>query len=225
MKQDFFAKAVALTGLPATIVNVTEKWKAYAGPDEDINAYSGDVGGILGPAQFWDRIGADLVEKYSKANSGAWPPSDKNVVQDVMAKGSNTTFRAMVPEYERRRKLFAEFWNTQIVRASNSLCTCGERIIMHSTHVAPKKEKLEVPDHPNPEKNNFQNIAGTPEIVVPIGQVAYFSPYTKKEEYIPVTVSFAGAKGCDLQLFALVEKLKEVGLIKEVLPGKLAYPL
>lgn len=144
MKQDFFAKAVALTGQPATSVNVTEKWKAHAGPDEDINAYSGDVGGILGPAQFWDRVCADLVEKYSKANIGAWPPSDK-VVQDVMAKGSNTTLRAMVPEYERRRKLFAEFWNTQINRASNSSSTCGERIITHSTHVAPLKEKLANP--------------------------------------------------------------------------------
>ncbi|KAF9870786.1 hypothetical protein CkaCkLH20_11685 [Colletotrichum karsti] len=226
LKQDFFAKVVALTGLQTTSVNVTEKWRAYTGLEGELESHTGDVGGLMGPVQFWDTVGADLVEKYGEANDGAWPPSDATV-QEFMAKGSDATTRGLYPEYDRRRRLFAEFWNTQVSRrALNGSDTCGERIIMHSTHVAPLQEKVKASvSHPNPETNIYQNIAGTPEIVVPIGQVTYFSPYTRKDEKIPVTVSFAGAKGCDLQLFALLEKLMHAGLVKEVLAGKLAYPL
>jgi hypothetical protein len=67
--------------------------------------------------------------------------------------------------------------------------------------------------------------AGIPEIVVPIGQVEYFSPYTLKTEMQPVTVALGVAKGCDLVLFDLVDKLAAAGLLVEVLPGKIAYPL
>jgi hypothetical protein len=36
-------------------------------------------------------------------------------------------------------------------------------------------------------------------------------------------VAFAAAKGCDMQLFELVESLAELGLLKETLAGKVAY--
>lgn len=133
----------------------------------------------------------------------------------VVAKGSKAINRGS-------RKLFAEFSNTQINRVLSS--SGGERDIMHSTHGAPMKEKLGVISHPNVETNIYQNVAGAPEIVSP---VTHFSPYTKKDKYTPVTFSFAGAKGCDLQLFKLVEKLMNAGLValvEEVLMGKVPYP-
>lgn len=68
----------------------------------------------------------------------------------------------------------------------------------------------------------YTNFAGIPEIVVRIGQVKYWSPYTLRDEWQLVTVAFALAKCCDLKLFELVEKLESLGLLKETLPGKVA---
>lgn len=64
-----------------------------------------------------------------------------------------------------------------------------------------------------------------PEIVVPIGQVQYFSPYTLVNEWQPVTVAIGVAKGCDKLLFEIVDRLAEAGMLKETLPGKVAYPV
>ena len=67
------------------------------------------------------------------------------------------------------------------------------------------------------------NYAGVPEIVVPIGQVRYFNPYTLRDESQLVTVAFSVARGCDLMFFELVEKLEGLGLLKGTLSGKVAY--
>ena len=69
------------------------------------------------------------------------------------------------------------------------------------------------------------NYAGVMEIVVPIGQIEFWSPYSRKIEMQPMTVAFQAAKGCDLVLFELVDRLSEAGLIKEVMSGKIAFPL
>ena len=69
------------------------------------------------------------------------------------------------------------------------------------------------------------NYAGVPEIVVPIGQIEFWGPYSRKIEMQPMTVAFQAAKGCGLMLFELVNRLSEVGLIKEVMNGKIAFPL
>ena len=60
---------------------------------------------------------------------------------------------------------------------------------------------------------------------MPIGQVEYFSPFTSRMEWQPVTVALGAAKGCDLVLFELVDRLVEAGLLVETLAGKTAYPV
>ncbi|KAK0724641.1 hypothetical protein B0H67DRAFT_641154 [Lasiosphaeris hirsuta] len=69
----------------------------------------------------------------------------------------------------------------------------------------------------------YTNYAGTPEIVVPIGQVQYWSAYAQRLEWQLVTVALGVAKGCDLLLFELVDRLAAAGLLKETLPGVVAF--
>jgi hypothetical protein len=67
------------------------------------------------------------------------------------------------------------------------------------------------------------SFAGFPEIVVPIGQVQYYSPFTRREEWQTVTVALAAPRGCDAVLFEVVDALEGLGLLKEVKTGKTAY--
>ncbi|KAI0669701.1 amidase signature enzyme [Trametes maxima] len=59
----------------------------------------------------------------------------------------------------------------------------------------------------------------TPDMVVPIGEAPYNSTVTGKEEFLPVTISFITAKGCDLMLFNLFAALQDAGIITPVLTG------
>lgn len=52
----------------------------------------------------------------------------------------------------------------------------------------------------------YTDYAGMPEIVVPVGQAQYWSAYTRKVEWQPVTVALGVSKGCDAVLFEIVER-------------------
>lgn len=110
------------------------------------------------------------------------------------------------------------------MKASNA--TCSESFFVHSHRVAPSTETItwRANGVVNYYYNGvYTNYAGISEIVVLIGQIRYWSLYTLRYERQPVTVDFAAAKGCDLNLFELVEKLEAARFLTKVLPGKVAY--
>ncbi|KAJ4371416.1 hypothetical protein N0V83_004633 [Neocucurbitaria cava] len=63
-------------------------------------------------------------------------------------------------------------------------------------------------------------MAEVPDFVVPIGEAPYNSTITGHVEYLPVTVDFLAAKGCDGMLFSLIGALYEAGIVKESLTGQ-----
>ncbi|THH16650.1 hypothetical protein EUX98_g9268 [Antrodiella citrinella] len=66
-------------------------------------------------------------------------------------------------------------------------------------------------------------LAQTPDMVVPIGELAYNSTVTNTTEYLPVTLSFIAAKNCDLVLFDLFAALQDAGIIQPVKVGPRMY--
>jgi Asp-tRNA(Asn)/Glu-tRNA(Gln) amidotransferase A subunit family amidase len=224
MKLDFFAKVAASLNMSTSSVNVTERWNAV-GPSNGvpISEYMEYVYSDQNSIQFYDAIGKPLADLYSSYNNGSFFPADP-MVNASWYDALNETTIARAPTSIKKRELFAEFWNGNVMKASNA--TCSESFFAHSLHIAPGMEKV---THDAVSVATYYwagvntNYAGIPEIVVPIGQIKYFSPYTLREEWQPVTVAFAAALGCDLKLFELVEKLEGLGLLKETLPGKVAY--
>ena len=67
-------------------------------------------------------------------------------------------------------------------------------------------------------------LAGTPDLVVPVGEVPYSSTVSLKTEFMPVTMSFGAARGCDLMLANLIEDLEQTGILKPVSTGPRMYP-
>jgi hypothetical protein len=76
----------------------------------------------------------------------------------------------------------------------------------HSTLYPPKKKKIKIA--------NAQ---------IPVGQAAYNSTITLKEEYLPVAVDIVAAKGCDGMVFALAEQLLSAGIIAIPKTGSTLY--
>ena len=67
-------------------------------------------------------------------------------------------------------------------------------------------------------------MADVPDNVVPVGEIPYNSTVTLKTEYMPVTMSFVAARGCDLMLANLIRDLQVEGILKPVSTGPKMYP-
>ncbi|KAF4764335.1 hypothetical protein HAV15_000346 [Penicillium sp. str.  len=71
---------------------------------------------------------------------------------------------------------------------------------------------------------NMSPITRAPEVTAPVGDIAYDSIVTEREEPLPVAVSVIGPPGTDLILVDLVEKgMKGAGLATEVKTGSSMY--
>lgn len=67
-------------------------------------------------------------------------------------------------------------------------------------------------------------ILGGPELVVPAGQVPYFSKVTGREELLPVGISVLSAPGMDLKLLDLIKDcLEKSGRPTEVKVGRTMF--
>lgn len=196
-------------------------------PPQDPSAFMYHVYADQNDVQSWDDIGEPLTAAYGAVpgREGAFPPLEPPVNQS-WTYGQNTTVRERYPESQRRRKVFGEWFNKEALPASYE--TCSEYLFAHSYHIPPdtiKTDPAEARYVAGWWDGVYTNYAGTPEIVVPVGQVEYESEYTKRTEWQTVTVALGVAKGCDLVLFDIVDKLTESGLLKTVMAGKLAYPI
>lgn len=56
-----------------------------------------------------------------------------------------------------------------------------------------------------------------------VGQAAYNSTITLKEEYLPVAIDILVAAGCDLMVFNLVNELVAAGIVKVPNTGSTLY--
>jgi Asp-tRNA(Asn)/Glu-tRNA(Gln) amidotransferase A subunit family amidase len=224
MVVSFFARMQTALNMTSVKTNVTASWNAHV-TNQSMTTYLQTTYQDQNSAQTWDRIGKPLSEAYAMQSGfeGAFPPADP-VVNMTWADGMNATTRARYDQAMAKRVQFADWFNTHIVPRSNGTCT--DSIVAHTLHVAPSTVKYDqtafglVRGWYNGLQASF---AGTPEIVVPIGQVQYHSPFTRRLEWQAVTVAFMAARECDGVLFDLVEKLADLGLVTEVKAGKLAF--
>lgn len=224
MKLGFFGKVSEALNLTASSINVTEIWLSTGPSDgEPMSTYMSYVYSDQNSIQFYEKIGKELDELYAAHNNGSHFPADPPV-NSTWQDAHNETTIARHPQSVRKRELFGAWWNENVMKASKT--ACSESFFAHSYHVAPAAEKITWRENGVVTyyyNGVYANYAGIPEIVVPIGQIKYLSPYTLREEWQPVTVAFAVAKGCDLKLFELVDRLESLGLLKETLAGKVAY--
>jgi Asp-tRNA(Asn)/Glu-tRNA(Gln) amidotransferase A subunit family amidase len=226
LKQAFFANVTLALNLSSMSVNLTSSFNMHITNTSTFNEYYWTTYQDQNSAQSWDQIGAPLAAAYALKHDGAYPPADPSV-NLTWADGVNATTRSRYTEAVQKREEYAAWFNTYILpnTTTDDTASCGT-IAAHSLHLPPSTVKYDqtpfalVRGVYNGMEASF---AGFPEIVVPIGQVQYWSPFTRIEEWQTVTVAFAAPRGCDAVLFELVDVLEGLGLLREVRTGKNAY--
>ncbi|KAK5651907.1 hypothetical protein OQA88_11566 [Cercophora sp. LCS_1] len=228
--EDYFTSLISLLSLSPASVNMTSSFLLHnisqssppVPPSEFMKFVYSDQNSI----QNWEHIGKDLVSKFAQipGQEGALPPADPPV-NITWTDALNKTTIARYPESQRRREVFGDWFNQHVLPGNNE--TCSEYIFAHSYHAPPGTVKTD----PATARLTggwydgvYTNYAGTPEIVLPVGQVEYWSAFTRRVEWQPVTVALGVSKGCDAVLFEIVGRLREAGL-KETVFGRTAYPV
>merc|ERR1711981_740810 len=110
MKQDFFSNVSALLNMTTFSRNLTASHIETFGTG-NFSEYYNTVYGDQNSVQFYDQIGADLIDAYGAINDGAFPPSDP-VVNLTFADGVNETTRARYPDSQAKRAAYADWFNT-----------------------------------------------------------------------------------------------------------------
>jgi hypothetical protein len=120
------------------------------------------------------------------------------------------------------KTLFMDWANSTFL--APSLSTCSESLVMYVGSTAganPRNVYLSPPGVPFGFSNSRISVMSeAPDFVVPIGEAPYNSTITGHVEYLPVTVDFMAAKGCDGMLFSLIQELHAAGIVKTALTGR-----
>lgn len=114
------------------------------------------------------------------------------------------------------KTLFMNWFNSNILIADPD--TCSSSLLLYVGSEADTTYRNTYWSPPSPPTGfsvgRISGFAEVPDMVVPIGVAAYNSTITNHTEYLPVTVDFMAAKGCDGMIFSLVEDLLDAGIVK-----------
>lgn len=121
---------------------------------------------------------------------------------------------------------FMDWFAREVVRGGDPN-TCSEGIFLYPQSLGRTTYRNAYSGPPGTpfgfSSSRIAVFAETPDMVVPIGEAPYNSTVTGKTEYLPVTLSFVAAKGCDLMLFSLFAALQDAGVISPVSTGSRVF--
>ncbi|KAH7312540.1 amidase signature domain-containing protein [Stachybotrys elegans] len=225
----FFDKVQSHFSMTSSTMSLEETWMNNV-RNQTLDHYFATVYSDINAKESWDLNGAPLFKAFGELTGGSAPPVDPSV-NLTWTNGQNETIRARYNESLRRAQEFRDFYSKFVLPADPT--TCSESILA-STYEGPEMQNRQtlVPFGvtggavTGPFWSTVPPaFGGVSEIIVPFGQMPYWSEYTLQTEYRPLSASFQAARGCDAVLFRLVDELAEAGIIGEVQTGKLAYPL
>lgn len=158
---------------------------------------------------------------YAKAFNGDEPHVDPKIKRNYEY-GLNQTDA----DYKRilgKKAVFQDWVRTKLLVSDFKSRSCSNAILVNPiiTGATSSRETYVVaPTAANMylgfNRYGISQLAGVPEVVLPLGTVPFLSPVTNTIKQSPVAVSLLAGYGCDFMLFDLVVKLAEAGAIPSV---------
>lgn len=136
-------------------------------------------------------------------------------------------YNQTIDELTAIKTTFMQWWNSEVMPQNDISCSDNLVVYISANALGVQGE----PSYRYTQSGNLPLVSGllgglfiapfaeVTDVVIPIGQVAYFSNVTLQEEYLPVTLNIMAAKGCDLMVLDLVNDLYREGLLSLVETG------
>ncbi|KAI0753089.1 amidase signature enzyme [Daedaleopsis nitida] len=164
-----------------------------------------------------------FISDYSAAHGGRMPFIDPSPL-------ARWAYGRALPAGRREEALtnktiFMDWVASQVMKPDPT--TCSESIMIYPQSQGRTNYRNGLPSSNAAFSDASASIASTriavyaelPDMVVPIGEASYASAITGETEFLPVTISFLAAKGCDLMLSDLFAALQDAGIVKPVGTG------
>ncbi|KAL3476822.1 amidase signature domain-containing protein [Aspergillus californicus] len=225
---DFVSKlSTYLGGANVTTLDYDELWAntkpATVAANETLDTLLNLTYPILITKQQFPLVGEPLYNDYAAANGGRRPFIDP-VPLSRWDWGLEYPESQLTAEIE-KKDIFTAWWNSTVQVFDEE--TCSDSLILYvGTAASPTYRNVyrSMPGIPTGfSAARIGNIAGVPDLVVPVGEAPYNSTITLQEEYLPVAVDIIAPHGCDLMVFNLVNELVENGIVKEPVAGSSMY--
>lgn len=186
----------------------------------------------------YQRVGTVLVSKFASRFSGLYPPLEPPM-RTSFAHRTAPPYASAMHDSARAIRALAVAANEQHIQQSGSSedarSRCSDSLILsdigtggypayreeHLNH-APNASFLHPPGTGG-TSGDFCPFFGCVDATVPIGQVAYWSKKTQREEMMPVTIGLVAKRGCDDMLYDFIEQLADAGILKAVKTGQRAF--
>ena len=215
---DFMSGLESFLGTEREELDFYTSYKNTSGVDLYPRDQLGAVWGILTTYSQYNAFFADFVSDYAAANNGDRPYADPPI-QYNMEYGANTTL-ATYEEAQTNKSIFKNWTERTLLTPMHDTDACSSSLLVHPIYSGTPSYRdnyIESPEESGMwfgwNQYSISQLAGVPEVVIPLGEVNYTSRVTNTTKWLPVAVSINAAAGCDLMLFDLVEKLAEEGVI------------
>ncbi|KAJ5319791.1 hypothetical protein N7508_000074 [Penicillium antarcticum] len=229
MLEDFVVKVEDFLSTKREHVNISSQWEKTR-PETTpagINDVLNTTYAFLTSVDQYRSLAQPFYEDYAKKHQGRRPfinPGPLARWTWGQSNGGNAAF----DEAMKNKTIFKNWWETEGYGKADKE-TCSEGIYLYPYTKGDTQYRNVYFSAPTAPPLGFSNgriavLAGTPDMVVPVGEVAYNSTISLKEEYMPVTMSFGAARGCDFMLVNLIEDLQKAGIVRPVSTGSMMYP-
>ncbi|KXJ93986.1 amidase signature domain-containing protein [Microdochium bolleyi] len=217
----FVAKVSKHLSATTSAYNLSTHWAEThpSGAPENYNVLLNITWPILAAQEQVRQIRGPLFEAYAAKYDGRVP---------FVNEWTNTSwnwaseFPDLIDEAVHNKTVFMDWWNTAAL--PNNTDSCSESVFLYVFNAAQPTYRTALPQGfsgiPLGLNTMFISpLAGNPDVVVPIGQVKYYSAISQHEEVLPVSVRLMAARGCDLMLLDLINELVDAGIVPQVKTG------
>ncbi|KAL4862608.1 hypothetical protein BDV12DRAFT_207102 [Aspergillus spectabilis] len=224
---DFVSKLSDFVGGNVSSLDYDALWEttkpSTVSANETLNTLLNLTYPILITQQQFPLVGAPLYADYAAENGGRRPFIDP-VPLSRWSWGMSYPMSQLDAEIE-KKEIFTAWWNSTVQVFDED--TCSDSLILYVGAAASPTYRNVYRSMPGIPAgfatSRIGNIAGVPDMVVPVGEARYNSTITLREEYLPVAVDIIAPHGCDLMVFNLVNELVDAGIVKQPVTGSSMY--
>ncbi|KAJ3457158.1 hypothetical protein MRS44_014299 [Fusarium solani] len=208
----FLANLTNFLSAKATPFDLDEHWNRTNPGAPSVSALLNHTYEIVSAKEQARLVRDPFFRDYGAAHAGRRPhvnPAPLN----RWAFGDNST--ATVEQGIANKTRFMEWFNTRVLAHDTESCSDNLLIYVPRTPEPAYRDTYRAgPQVPKAfSTSRISVMSETPDMVVPIGQMAYHSLVASHIEYLPITVDMMAAKGCDGMLFSLIQDLYEAGIL------------
>ncbi|EFY84687.1 glutamyl-tRNA(Gln) amidotransferase [Metarhizium acridum CQMa 102] len=216
---NFLRNLTSFLSASVTAYNVQESWKADMPNEQPLPILLKNTYELLTAKEQAKLVRDTFVSDYAQAHDGRLPHVDPSPLQRW---GFGDEDPSTIEDVVAAKTKFMDWFNKrQLPRDPR---TCSKHLLVYVPRMPTPKYRdtyLSGPSRPFPfSVSRLSVYSGAPDMVVPIGELAYESIVTNHTEVLPVSVDMMAAKGCDGVIFSLVQDLHAAGILTTVKTGR-----